>query len=189
MGGGARALLGGIGCTCKQVSQCGKPRNHCSPRCPLTGFTLCMRRGHFGQGKKYIWIQGNYYTYRPLRAPGGCSGVDCRDGLDDDIPIRKVLHLGMHGLLGARLPFGSRIKEKNVILVASLYLHLFQSFPVLEEQEWWMGLTGFGCLSKIGRSYQVIVLFLISCSGSGIALNRLIIPRRDSSWSVLRYMK
>ena len=165
------------------------------PEMPAHCFTLLHASGAFLGGEKNIFgFRVINYTYRAfVRAPGrvqwgGLQGM----GLDDDIPIRKVLPFRDAWITrGSGFLLGTVFQGKKCILVASLYLHLFQSFPGIRGgRNGWMGLTGFGCLSKIGRSYQVIVLFLISCSGSGIALNRLIIPKEGFLLgSVLRYME
>jgi len=87
--------------------------------------------GVFGREKIYIQCRVIDYTYWALvYALGQWDGLQWM-GLDDDVPIRKVL------------PF--RDGPKKYLSVTSMYIHLFESFlSTRGRRNGWMGWDGFG---------------------------------------------
>ena len=84
----------------------------------------------------------------PLSAHwGGCSGVDCIGWVRmTPSQLGRYSHLGMRVLLwaGARC-WAWFFMEKNNLLVANMYLQLFQSFlGIRVGKDGWMGPDGFG---------------------------------------------
>ena len=150
MGGRGRwtvaALLGGIDGTCKQVSTTWETA---FPRCPLTVSCFCARRGAFLGGKKIYLGSGDLITYiGPLSAPQGrCGGMDCSGWVwMTQSQLGRYSHFGMCELLGARACCWARFSiAKIYILVADMYLHLFQSFlGIRVGTNGWMGSERFG---------------------------------------------
>ena len=86
----------------------------------------------FGRGKNIFGFRVFNYTYWALvRVPGRVwwGGLQ-RMRLDDAFPIGKVLPFRDAWIArGSGLLLGTVFQGKKCILVASMYLHLFQSFP------------------------------------------------------------
>ena len=135
------ALLGGIDGTCKQVSTTWETA---FPRCPLTVLRFCARRGPFSGGKKIYLGSGYLITYiRPLSTPQGrCGGMDCSGCVwMTQSQLGRYSHFGMYELLWARACCWARFSVANIyILVAKMYLYLFQCFPdIWGSRNRWMG--------------------------------------------------
>ena len=103
-------------------------------------------------------------------------------GLDYDFPIRKLLPFRDVSIVsGLGLAVGHGFSwPKHCLLVASIYLHLFHSFPGLRRlRNGWMGMVFVLNYSDLIFSSYILVL------GIGlIALNELIVPKENSSLGI-----
>ena len=119
------------------------------PEMPAHCFALLRSSGGVFRREKYIFgCRAFNYTYWTLfRAPGwvGWGGLQ-RMGLDDAFPIGKVLPFKDAWIArGSGFLLGMVFQGKKCILVASMYLHLFQSFPGIRGgRSGWMGWNRFG---------------------------------------------
>ena len=107
-----------------------------------------MSAGIFGRAKYIFGFRVFNYTHWALvRVPGRVRWDGLKQMcLDDVVPIGKLLPFRDVIISGAQACCWPRVLcSKKDILVTSVYLHLFQSFPGIRgRRNGWMGSDGSG---------------------------------------------